>query len=173
MLHRRHFLLLSAAVPLAACAPTPRTNPLSRSLASNLQLGSINVSTAGAAYENARAGEYATRLGPDLEAALRQELSGRLSPGAPARMEVEVSRLNLASSARTAFGSDQSALVGSVRLVSPDQGVLASYVVDARAGEAAETRAGALLDTALNLGDRYYRRLLTTFADDTEQQISA
>ncbi|WP_422071967.1 hypothetical protein [Tranquillimonas rosea] len=175
MTTRRVFLLTGgAALGLAACAPMPRSNPLSRAAASNLTFSGVTVSTSGAGYENSRAAQYSSRLGPDLQGVLAQEFSSRIEGSGGARMEVDVARLNLANSARTAFGGDQSRLQGTVRLIeNGSNATIASYVIDVVAGAAAETRTGALFGAAVNSSDRFYRQLLTAFADQAREQIEA
>lgn len=173
---RRHFLTLSAAgtvLAAAGCAPMPRSNPLSRAMATSLTFSDITVSASGAAFENRRAAGYSSRVAPELEAVLKQRFAKRMNPGSAARIEVELARLNVADSARTAFGSDQSALSGTVRVISAGGGVLASYVIEARAGEAAETRTGALFDAAVRSSDGYYRQLLDAFARQAHDRITA
>lgn len=170
-MHRRAVLSSALAVALGACAPMPRSNPLSRAVARDLRLSSIEVSTTGTAFESRRAAQYSSRLEPDLAATLRQEFAARIEPAAPLRMEV--ARLNVADSRRTAFGGDQSALAGAVRIVDASGTAVATYAIDVRAGMAAETRTGALVGTAVNSSDRFYRRLLRGFADDARAAITA
>lgn len=169
MLNRRTAVLSLAAAALAACAPMPRANPLSAGAVRALTISEIEVVTSGATFENARAAEMASVLGPDLQAALRASFADRIAPGG-VRMVVEVARFNLADSARTAFGRDRSSLTGTVRLI--DDGLLiATYPVQVFAGDAARTTAGALVDTAIQSSDRFYRRLLRAFSETAREQV--
>ncbi|GAA3863529.1 hypothetical protein [Celeribacter arenosi] len=155
---------------LAACAPMPRSNPLSRAQADGLAIGAIEVVTTGAAFESARAGDYASALDPDLTAALEREFADRRAPNG-ANLLVDIARLNVADSGRTAFGWDQSKLIGQARLTTADGAVIATYPVQVTAGEAAKTRTGALIDTAIASSTNYYQDLVVTFAEDLRELI--
>ena len=163
---KRLALLLTLA--LAACAPSPRSNPLSAEAVRTLALAEIAVTTTGAAFEG-RASDRSSSLSPDLGAALRREFSDRLG-GAGLRMVVEVNRLNLAGGTSTALGRDQSTLTGTVRLLD-GQTLVAAYPIQVLAGEASESLAGAVVGAAVNSADRFYRRLLSDFAEDAREQI--
>ncbi len=169
-MYRRTFALALAAGALAACAPQPFANPLSREMQANLRISRIDVVTTGAAFESSLAAGTASRLGSDLTGALRQEFADRLRPDGVV-MSVEVARMNLAGSVRTAFGRDQSRLQGTVRLLGPGGGLLATYPVQVEAGAAAETRTGALARAAVTTADGLYRTLLRDFARATREQI--
>ena len=86
-------------------------------------------------------------------------------------MNVEIARFNLAGSARTAMGRDQSQLQGSVRIIDPSGRLLATYPIQVVAGTAAESRTGALARAAVTTADGFYRSLLTSFARDSRAQI--
>ena len=169
-MHRRACLALLAGAGLAACAPLPNTNPLSRDQRAALAFSGIEVTTSGAAFESTLAADYSSALAPDLEGVLQREFADRLNPDG-ARLIVEISRFNLAGSAATAFGRDQSRLLGTVRVVSPGGLLLATYPIQVLAGEAAESRTGAILGAATNRAGGYYRDLVTGFARDTREQI--
>lgn len=167
---RRTFILALAAGPVAACAPRPYTNPLGREARAALAISRIEVVTTGTAFENVRAADTASRLGPDLTGALRQEFADRLRPDGVV-MSVEIARMNLAGSVRTAFGRDQSLLQGTVRLLDAGGGLLATYPVQVEAGAAAETRTGALARATVTTAEGFYRSLLRDFARATREQI--
>lgn len=169
----RRFVVLGAlaALPvLAGCAPAPYANPLSREVRAGLRFSDITVSTSGAAFESARAGDYASRLGPELQAQLRRAFSDRLDQDG-VTLAVEIQRLNVAGSAGTAFGRDQSRMTGSARVLDREGRLMASYPVTVIAGEARETRLGALAAAAVTSADRYYRTLVADFARTTRSQI--
>ncbi len=170
MMTRRGVLLSLGAVPLAACAPRPDPNQLSREARAALRIARINVTTTGATFESARASQAAGDLGPDLQARLRQEFSDRMRPDG-VEMSVEIARMNLAGSVRTAFGGDRSRLQGTVRLIDGGGRLLAVYPVEVEAGTAAETRTGALARATVTTVDGFYRALLTGFARQTRGQI--
>ena len=86
-------------------------------------------------------------------------------------MNVEIARFNLAGSARTAMGRDQSQLQGSVRIIDPAGRLLATYPIQVVAGTAAESRTGALARAAVTTADDFYSGLLTSFARDGRAQI--
>ena len=163
---RRLALLLALA--LAACAPAPRSNPLSAEAVRTLTLSEIAVTTSGTAFEG-RARYYSSRLAPELAAVLRREFSDR-TDAAGLRMVVEVSRFNLAGGTSTALGRDQSTLSGTVRLLD-GRTLVAAYPIQVLAGEASGSLAGAVVGAAVNSADRFYRRLLTEFAQDAREQI--
>jgi hypothetical protein len=169
-IRRRSLLAMLAATPLAACAPQVATNPLGREARAQLAISRIDVTTTGAFFESRAAAGTATRLAPDLTAALRQEFSDRLRPGGVV-MSVEVARMNLAGSVTTAFGRDQSRLQGTVRLIGPAGRLLAVYPVQVEAGAAAETRTGALARATVTTAEGFYRALLRDFARATRAQI--
>ncbi|SHJ35704.1 hypothetical protein SAMN04488012_10839 [Palleronia salina] len=171
-MYRRSFLALASAATLSACVPGPRSNPLSRAEARNLRFNDITVNTGGTAYLTNAAGEYRNQLAPTLEAELRQEFSDRIGADGTAQIIVDISRLNLADSFRTATGGDQSRLTGSVRIVTGGATV-ASYPLDVTAGEAAETRTGVLIGAAINSRARFFRRLTNSFAAETYQLVTA
>lgn len=175
-MQRRRFLVtgglvLAGAAGLAGCAPQPRANPMGRELRGSITFSEVSVTTAGAALESRRAADAATALGPELEAALRQAFSDRMAAQGTARMVVEVDRFNLAGGTRTAFGSDQSRLSGAVRVLDGQGRLLGSYAVVVTAGEAAETRLGALAGAALGSADRFRRQLAQDFARSTREQM--
>jgi len=168
---RRIFLFGLAAGPvLSACAPLPSANPLGQELRQTITFSEIDVTTTGAAFESGRGAEYASQLAPDLEAALRREFVDRMDPdGVPLR--VDISRLNLAGSTATAFGRDQSRLQGAVRVEDRAGALIASYGIDIRRGDPAETTTGALLDAATGRAARTYRALASDFARETRVQV--
>ena len=168
---RRYFLMLAGAAPLlAACSPTPYANPLSREVRAALRFRRIEVDTGGAAFESARAADYATRLGPELQAQLRQEFSDRIDP-AGVTLAVEVQRLNVTSATGTAFGRDQSRLSGAARVLDREGRLLASYPVTVIAGTARGTTVGALASAAVTTAEGFYRTLVADFARTTRTEI--
>ena len=171
-MQRRFFLTgaLVVAPLLAACAPTPYANPLGREARAALRFSEVEVTTSGAAFESARAADYASRLGPELRAELRREFSDRLDPGG-VRLAIEVQRVNVAGSTGTAFGRDQSRLSGAARVIDREGRLLASYPIAVVAGEARETRLGALAAASVTSADRFYRALLSDFATTTRTEI--
>lgn len=166
---RRLFLIMSAS-DLAACAPQPYSNPLSREARAGLVFSRFDVVTTGASFESNLATDYASRLGPDLAAVLRSEFSDRVRSDGVV-MNVEIARFNLAGSARTALGRDQSQLQGSVRITDASGRLLATYPIQVVAGAAAETRTGALARAAVTTAEGFYRGLLTGFARTSREQI--
>ena len=169
-LTRRGMLLSLGAVSLAACAPRPDPNPLSREARAALRIARIEVTTTGATFESARASRAAGDLGPDLQARMRQEFSDRMRPDG-IEMSVEIARMNLAGSVRTARGQDRSRLQGTVRLIDRSGRLLAVYPVEVEAGTAAETRRGVVARASVTTADGFYRALLTGFARQTRGQI--
>lgn len=170
MFHRRHLIALGFAGLLAACG-TPDPNPLSRAARGELQLADIVVTAEGAGFESGAARDYTSRIAPDLDAALSREFADRLDRGGQWRMLVEISRINLAGGTATARGRDQSRLSGAVRVIDPTGALRGSYTVQVLAGEAAETRTGALVGAVTNSAGGYYRDLLAAFARDTREQV--
>lgn len=169
LIGRISFLLLPFL--LLGCSPEPRINPLSASVSRSLTISGVDINTQAAAFESERARDYSSRLAADLRAALRREFSDRLSP-AGARLRVEVARLNVADSASSAFGRDQSALQGLVQVVEPGtERVLANYAMDVRAGQAAESRTGAIFSTVFESSGGYYRELVDDFAEQTATRV--
>lgn len=167
---RRILLALAAAALAAACTPTPNANPLSVDMRRTLTFSEIAVTAEGAAFESAIAADFASRLGPDLEAELRQEFSDRLSP-AGARLVVDLARINVSSRTATAYGRDQSRLVGQARIIGAGGETLAVYPVMSIAGEAADSTAGLVVGTVLSGPERLYRQLLDSFALSAREQI--
>ena len=161
-------LLIPLLLILAACAPLPRSNPLSAEAVRGLAISEIEVTTAGAAFMGGGP-DFSSRLAPELRAVLRREFSDRLGPGG-VRMVVEVGQLNVAGGTSTALGRDRSTLTGTVRLLEGGA-LIASYPIQVIAGEASESLAGALVGATVNSGERFYRRLLTGFARDAREQI--
>lgn len=171
-MQRRVFLTgaLAGLPLLAACAPTPYTNPIGREARAALRFSDIVVSTSGAAFESARAADYATRLGPELRAALRREFADRMDPaGVP--MFAEIQRLNVATGTGTAFGRDQSRMSGAVRVLDLQGQVLGSYGIAVVAGAARESRLGALAAASLSSAERFYRALIDDFAATARTEI--
>ena len=169
-MNRRAFAALVAGGILTACAPMDDPNPIGREARARMAFSEIEVVTTGAQFESRAAAERSSQLGTDLRAALRQEFSDRLRPDG-VRMVVEVSRLNLAGATRTAFGSDQSRLQGTARVLDGAGRLLGAYPVQIEAGGAAETRTGALLRAGVTSTDRFYRSLVGDFAETTREQI--
>ena len=167
---RRNLFLMISATALAACAPQPYSNPLSREARAGLGFSRFDVVTTGASFDSSLATDYASRLGPDLAAALRSEYSDRVRPDGVV-MNVEIARFNLAGSARTAMGRDQSQLQGNVRIIDRAGRLLATYPIQVVAGTAAETRTGALARAAVTTADGFYRGMLTSFARTSREQI--
>lgn len=164
-------LLVLAAMLLVACAPEPRINPLSASVARSLTISQVDVNTRAAAFESERARDFSSQLAADLRAALRRSFSDRLSAGG-AVLRVEVARLNVTDSASSAFGRDQSALQGLVQLVEPEtERVLANYSIDVRAGQAAETRTGAIFSSLIESSGGFYREMVDEFAERTADRV--
>lgn len=170
-MNRRFALFTLGAIGLSACTPLPATNPLPRDVRRSLRIAQVEVETGGAAFESARAAEQAGSLARDLETALRAEFNDRMGGAGAVTMQVEISRLNIAGTTATQFGRDQSRLVGSVRLINRDGGVMASYTVQQVVGNAAQTTGGALAAAAVTRSDRYYNALVSGFALDTREQI--
>ncbi|WP_334061085.1 hypothetical protein [Limimaricola cinnabarinus] len=170
MLDRRTLIALGLAGLLAACG-TPDPNPLSRAARGEMQLADIEVTAQGAGFESGAARDYASRIAPDLDAALSREFADRLERGGQWRMLVEVSRLNLAGGTATALGRDQSRLSGAVRVIDPAGALRASYTIQVLAGEAAESRTGTLLGAVANSARGYYRELVAGFARDARAQV--
>ncbi len=168
-MNRRTLLALFAGVAMTACAPLPNTNPISRDVRTALTFATIEVHTGGAAFESTRAADYSSSLAPELKALLEQEFVDRMDSGG-VTMVVDIARLNVAGATTTAFGRDRSLLQGSVRVMDGDL-VLGTYAINVVFGDAAQTRAGALLGSAINSGDGYYRDLLSGFARDTREQV--
>ncbi|RPE67255.1 hypothetical protein EDD53_1660 [Pacificibacter maritimus] len=166
----KHIILPILALSLAACAPMPRANPLSRAQADALTLSAIEVTTTGAAFENQRAADFSTRLDPDLTATLQRDFADRLKPSG-AILTVDVARLNVADSGRTAFGWDQSKLIGQARLTDATGAVLATYPIQVNAGQAAKTRTGALVSAAIGSSEKNYLKLIKTFSENLLEQI--
>ena len=167
--NRRALLASSlAALALAACAPVPRSNPLSAEAVRGLRISDVQVTTAGAAFEG-RAADYSSRLAPELAATLRREFSDRLGPSG-VTMQVEVARVNVAGGTSTALGRDRSTLAGTVRLLD-GEALIAAYPIQVVAGEASESLAGAVVGATVNSAERFYRRLLTGFARDAREQV--
>ena len=169
-MERRSLLLMCGAAAMAACAPQPYTNPLSREMRAGLTFARVDVVTTGTAFDSALAAGYSSRLGPDLTGSLRREFADRLDP-AGMTLSVEIARLNVAGSVRTAFGSDQSRLLGTARVIDRNGALLATYPIQVEAGRAAETRTAALARAAVTTADRFYRSLLDDFARATREQI--
>lgn len=168
-MRRRHLIALFCTAPLLACAPQASDNPLSADMRRTLQISEVQVVTSGTAFTSARAGDYSSKLSPDLRAALRREFSDRMGASG-VTMQVTVSSLNVASATSTSYGRDQSRLQGQVSLVEAGQ-VLASYGIQTVAGEAADSRTGALLGAVTGSSGGYYRTLVDEFARDTREQI--
>jgi hypothetical protein len=143
----------------------PRANPLSRAQADGLAISAIDVTTTGAAFESKRAADFSARLDPDLTAALQREFANRMSSDG-VLLTVDVARLNVADSGRTAFGWDQSKLIGQARLTTPDGQVLATYPIQVNAGQAAKTRTGALVSAAIGSSDKNYIKLVNKFSEE-------
>lgn len=169
---RRVFLsgALAAGTLSAACAPTPYANPLGREARAALRFARIEVNTAGTAYESARAADYASGLGPQLQARLRRAFSDRLDPGG-VTLAVEIQRLNVAGATGTAFGRDQSRMSGAARVLDREGTLLASYPITVIAGQARSSTVGALASAAVTTADGYYRALLDEFAQNTRIEI--
>ena len=167
----RIFTVLILAIAAAACAPEPRSNPLSREAARSLTFSEIEVTATGTAFESTAARDYASRLAPELEAVLAQEFSHRRGDGA--RMEVDIASLNVAGGRTTAFGRDQSRMSGTVRIVDGGGRVMANYRIQSLAGDAAQSRWRAVFDTVTRSADGYYRVLLREFERSTRQQVES
>lgn len=170
VLNRRFVLALLGATALVACAPVPNSNPIGREARKSLTFSEIRVSTSGTAFESTRAADHSSSLGPDLQAFLSRELSDRMNPGGVV-MEVDIARLNVAGSTTTTFGRDKSLLQGSVRVNGLNGDRLGTYQINVVAGDAAETRTGALVGAITHTGEGYYRSLLDAFARDTREQV--
>ena len=169
---RRVFLITGLmAVPFVmGCTPTPYVGPLGREARATLRLARIDVAAQGTVFESSLAREYASRLGPELQANLRREFADRMDSGGMT-VVVEVQRFNLARSLRTTMGRDQSRLSGTARLLERDGTLVASYPVTVIAGEARGTTVGALATAAVTTADGYYRSMLTDFARETRAAI--
>jgi type IV pilus biogenesis protein CpaD/CtpE len=169
-MNRRSVIIALCAASLAACAPLPNTNPISRDVRASLTFSSIEVNTSGTAFESTRAADYTSRLSGDIRGLLEREFVDRMNSGG-VKMIVDVARINVAGATTTAFGRDQSLLQGSVRVVGLDDAVLGTYAIQVVAGGAANTTTGALVDSAIHSGDGYYRDLVGGFARDVREQI--
>ncbi|MGR3467114.1 MAG: hypothetical protein ACU0CI_04485 [Shimia sp.] len=170
MKRRDIFLGAAALLALTACAPMPTTSPLSAETTRTLRIANFAVATEQGLFDSAAARERRATLPADLGGALRREFSDRLGSDGWT-MQVEVTRMTLASSTETAFGRDQSRLEGVVRLIDPAGVARASYIVQTTAGEAAETTTGALASAAVNTQGGFYRDLLGAFARSARTQI--
>lgn len=169
-MERRTLLSLTAAFAAAACAPMPDANPIGREARASLAIADVEVVTSGAQFESRLAADRATRLGPDLRAALRQEFADRLRPDG-VRMVAEIARVNLTGSTRTAFGQDRSRLLGTVRVLDRNGALLGAYPIQIEAGTAAETRTGALARASVTTVEGFYRSLVRDFARQSREQI--
>ncbi|RYG92870.1 hypothetical protein EU803_01835 [Loktanella sp. IMCC34160] len=169
-MNRRFILAAMGGLAIAACAPLPNTNPISREVRASLTFSEVSVSTDGTAFESVRASDYSSRLAPDLRGMIEREFADRMSTGG-VRMVVDIARLNVAGATTTAFGRDRSLLQGQVQIITNDGRVLGTYAINVVAGDAAETTAGAVIDAAIQSGDGYYRDLLDAFAQDTREQV--
>jgi hypothetical protein len=172
VMNRSVSLALAAfLVVLSACAPVNRINPLSMAVARSLLISDVVVNTDAAAFENELARDYSSQLAGDLDVDLTNAFSDRIHPSGMI-MRVEISRLNVANSGTNAFGRDQSALQGTVQIVNPaDSSVMANYSIDVRVGQASETRLGAVLSTAVQSSQNFYRRLVAQFVRDTKTRV--
>lgn len=168
-MQRRTLFAMIAATALVACAPLQSTNPIAREVRQSLTFSSITVNTTGAAFDSGRATEFSSSLKGDLETALKTEFVDRLDP-AGVQMVVDLARINLAGSTTTAFGRDQSTMSGSVRILDGDA-LLGTYAIQVVAGDAAQTRTGALFDSAIRSSNGYYRSLVNGFARDARVQV--
>ena len=169
-MNRRAFASLIAAGFLAACAPMADPNPIGREARAQLAFSQIEVVTTGAQFESRAASDRASRLGPELRAALEQEFSDRRRADG-VRMVVEVSRVNLAGATRTAFGSDLSRLQGTVRVLAANGSLMGAYPIQVEAGTAAETRMGALARAGVTSVDRFHRAMVADFAREAREAI--
>jgi len=169
-MNRRSMLVALCAASLAACAPLPNSNPISRNVRASLTFASIEVNTSGTAFESTRAADYTSSLSGDLRGTLEREFVDRMDSGG-VKIVVDVARINVAGATTTAFGRDQSLLQGSVRVIGTDDQVLGTYAIQVVAGNAAGSTTGALVGSAIHSGDGYYRDLVNGFARDTREQI--
>jgi hypothetical protein len=160
---RRFVWLGLLAVP--ACAPLPATSPLSREERRGLRLSEIVVDTDAATFLSTGAQERRNELPLDLRGVLRREFANRLGSGGWT-LRAEIQRFNLAGSASTAFGQDQSELSGVLRLVDTQGRLRASIPVTVTAGVAGESLLGSAARAATASQGRFYRTLLVRFAED-------
>ena len=165
------FLILFTLLVAVACTPLNRVNPLSAGVAKTIQFSEITVKSEGASFESDYARQQITRLAGDVDAELEKVFASRKSPNGWI-MEVRMVRLNVADSRRTAFGYDQTRMTGVVTLINPaTSAVEAVYDIDVRIGDAAETKTGALIQTAVNSQQGFYRAAIVDFANITKTRI--
>lgn len=170
-MNRRALFALLAGAALTACTPILyETNPISRDMRATLRIASIEVNTTGTAFDSTRARDYTSSLAPELKGQLEREFRDRMTTGTGVQMIVDVSRLNVAGATTTAFGRDLSTLQGSARIVR-DGAVIGTYSLQVTAGDASTTTTGALISSAVQSGDGYYRTLLDKFARSAREQI--
>ena len=171
-MRRRSFVLAALAVVpvLAGCTPTPYASPLGREARATMRFSAIEVNAQAAVFESSLAANYASRLGPDLQANLRREFADRMDASG-LTLVVDVQRFNLARSLRTAMGQDQPRLSGVARLVERDGTLVGSFPVTVVAGEARATAAGAVAVAAVTTADGFYRSLLADFARQTRGTV--
>lgn len=163
--------ILAALTLLAACASTPRTNPLTPGAVEQLTISEIEVVTGAAYYDSARARAFKPRLKADLTSRLGAEFSARLSPTGD-KLVVEIAQLNVTDSRRAAFGSDRNVMNGTLRIISTRTGtVRAVYDIEVTTGEEAKTATGALIRTAIDSADKFYATMVEDFARQARSRV--
>ena len=172
----RRFFLAALPLALAGCQTASDLAPALTQAAvagiaagqDRLMFSTITVRTTGTSFEGILATNYRATLQADLQAALTEELSDRISPlGLP--LTVDVTRLAVAGIATTAFGEGDSALTGTVTVKTAAGAVHAQHTITAGAGRT-EALASAVLGGG-GSGEAIYRRMLTGFAEDTREAL--
>jgi len=172
----RRFFLLALPTALAGCQTASDLAPALTQAAvagiaagqGRLMFSSITVRITGASFDGILAGGYRATLQTDLQAALTEEFSDRISPlGLP--LTVDVTRLAVAGIATTAFGEGESALTGTVTVKTASGATHAQHVITAGAGRT-EALASAVLGGG-GSGEAIYRRMLADFAEDTREAL--
>lgn len=171
---KRRLFLLSLAPALAACGsdltPVLQTgSALAAARAGDLRISSVTVTTTGTAFGTFLAQGFATRLGPDLRAALESGFADRISPaGLP--LVVQVGRLDVAGAATTALGEGRSTLSGTVRVIAANGQTFATAEVAATGGSGGELVTGAILGARVT-PDAIYDRLIAEFVAETREAV--
>ena len=163
-------LLLLLVISACATPAQQRTNQLTPAQAASITFATISVNPENAFYAGKAESKKAI-IGADLTAALQQQFAARAT-GEGSNLSVTLERLNIVNSGTTAFGLGQSALTGSVEILSAEGELLATYDITVQSGVSSGNLLGALITSAANSSEGYYRSLIERFSERAFERVT-
>ena len=158
-------LLAGAALMLAACGGTPKTEPL--------LISGVEVQADLPSVGSPQAVAYWKNLSGDLETAIAAEFVGRVDP-AGKQINVDVDEISLTTPFAAGATAETARLAGTVTLVNPDGTNAAVYNVTATSADVVTyLPQGSDIVAIQPTSAEYYRAIVQAFARGTAQTLTA